>query len=426
MADTALARLIPWIRSQFPQIESVRNGKRRIYLDNAAGTLVPQTVADAMASAAIWANPQPERAWPGAFETRREHQRMRSLLADFLNAAPGEAIFLSESTTSALYKLREGLEPGFQPEHNVVVTDCDHFANISPWEWRARWEVRRARMVPDGHLDLDHFASLLDPQTQVAALTVASNGLGTLLRIDEAVQVVRERAPEAIVVLDAVHAAPHVPLDVTASGADALAFSTYKLFGPNCGVLWLRESLAERLSPFHVEPHTDAETLLEWGTLNNVTVAGVIAALEYLQRLGERLEPSFIGQLTGYPRDRRLFKVVLTAIREYEQQLSARVLQAWAELPEVPLYGIREPERAAERVPTFAFEANSVPMEELEARMFALAGLQVAAGSHYSSAVLRGMGRTSLGRASFAHYNSEAEANALLLALRALRPLNGE
>ncbi|MCE3245652.1 MAG: cysteine desulfurase-like protein, partial [Arthrobacter sp.] len=201
MVDTSFARLVPWARSQFPQIESLRNGQRRIYLDNAAGTLVPQAVADAMASAAIWANPQPERAWPGAFETRRAHQRMRTLLADFLNAVPDERIFLSESTTSALYKLREGLEPSLAAEDNVVVTDCDHFANISPWEWRARWEVRRAGMLPDGHLDLDHFATLLDDRTRVVAVTVAGNGLGTLIRVDEAVRIVRERAPQAIVVL---------------------------------------------------------------------------------------------------------------------------------------------------------------------------------------------------------------------------------
>jgi selenocysteine lyase/cysteine desulfurase len=238
--------------------------------------------------------------------------------------------------------------------------------------------------------------------------------------VDDAVRVARERAPEAIVVLDAVHAAPHLPLDVTACGADALAFSTYKLFGPNCGVLWLREPLSARLTPFHVEPHTDAETLLEWGTLNNVTVAGVVAALEYLQRLAERMEPSFVGQLTGYPRNRRLFKLIMTAIREYEQRLSEQVLSGWRELPEVPLLGVLEPERSGERVPTFAFESQAVATPELEARLWALAGLQVAAGSHYSSAVLRGLGRTSIARASFAHYNSATEAETLLDALRAL------
>jgi cysteine desulfurase family protein (TIGR01976 family) len=419
-SSEAFARLVPWIRSQFPQVGSLRSGQRRIYLDNAAGTLVPQAVADAMGDAALWANPQPGRQWPGSFETKREHVKARELVADFLNAGPADRLFFSESTTAALYKLREGLEPMLEAGHNVVVTDCDHFANISPWEWRARWGVRRARMLADGHLDLEHFASLLDDDTRVAAVTVASNGLGTLLQVEEAIRLVREHAPNALVVLDSVHGAPHVPLDVQALGADALAFSTYKLFGPNCGILWLRDTLAPQLSPFCVEPHTDLETLMEWGTLNNVTVAGVSAALEYLLRISERLEPGFVGQLTSYPRRRRQFKLVMTAAREYEQDLAVRLLTEIRDIPGVTVHGLTDPNRVSERVPTFAFETESVSDELLEARLWALAGVQVAVGSHYSSAVLRGLGRASLARASFAHYNSTDDVDTFLHALRAL------
>lgn len=419
MSDHYL-RLLPWIRAQFPQIGSLRGGQRRIYLDNAAGTLVPQSVADAMADAALWANPQPERQWPDSFETRARHQQMRRLLRNFLNSGAEDPIYLHESTTAALYKLREALEPTLEPRHNVVVTDCDHFANISPWEWRAGWEVRRARMLPDGHLDLDHFASLVDEGTRVAAVTVASNGLGTVIRVAEAIRAVRERAPEAAVVLDAVHAAPHLTLDVAELGADALAFSTYKLFGPNCGVLWLRPGLAARLRPYAVDPHTDPETLMEWGTLNNAAVGGVIAALDYLQRLGERLEPAFVGKLSSYPRERRTLKVALTAIRDYERALSETILASWKELPGTTLFGISDPEHSAERVPTFGFHVNDVPESELEERFWKLGELQVAVGSHYSAAVLRGMGRRSLARASFAHYNSPDEVERFLATLHAI------
>jgi cysteine desulfurase family protein (TIGR01976 family) len=406
-------RLLPWIRAQFPQIDSLRDGRRRVYLDNAAGTLVPETVADAMREAALWANPQPGRAWPPSPETRAEQHRARSLLADFLNASPADRIALSESTTSSLYKLREALEPSWHAGDNLVVTDCDHFANISPWEWRARWEVRRARMLPDGHLDLDHFASLPDSGTRLVALAVAGNALGTVLRVEEAVRRVRERAPDAIIVLDAVHAAPHLPLDVQALGADALAFSTYKLFGPLCGVLWLREGLAARLDPFHVEPHSDAETLLEWGTLNGVTVAGVRAALEYLQRLGEQLDTPAAGCAGGYSGPRRLFKAALAAIRGYEAGLSRRVLEGLRGNG-LPLFGVHDPERAAERVPTFAFAVPGVADADVERRFWEEGGLQVSAGNHYAAAVTRGLDRASVARASFAHYNTAADADALL------------
>src|SRR5688500_14626412 len=107
----AFEHLLPWIRSHFPQIANLRSGDKRVYLDNAAGTLVPQSVADAMADAALFANPQPERSWPAGPATKREHDNTRRLLADFLNASDGDSLFVSESTTASLYKLREALEP---------------------------------------------------------------------------------------------------------------------------------------------------------------------------------------------------------------------------------------------------------------------------------------------------------------------------
>lgn len=412
------ARLVPSLRSQFPQIETLRDGQRRIYLDNAAGTLVPQTVADALADAALWSNPQPGRGWPGSEETSRQQARARRLLGVFLNASPEDRLYLSESTTASLYKLREALEPSWESTDNVVVTDCDHFANISPWEWRARWQVRRARMLPDGQLDLEHFAGQLDPNTRVAALTLASNGLGTVIRAEEAVALVRERAPRAVVVVDAVHGAPHLPMDVRRLAPDALAFSTYKLFGPLCGVLWLRADLAPRLSPFHVEPHTDPETLLEWGTLNGVTVSGICAALGYLHRLGERLEPALMGELTEYPREHRLFKAALVGIRAYEAMLSRHVLEGLQGSERVRLFGVREPERAGERVPTFAFTLAGTEDGDLERSFWERAGIQLAGGSHYSAAVLRGLGRAGVGRASFAHYNTLQEADAFIAAAK--------
>lgn len=413
-------RLVPWIRSQFPQLELLRNGDRRIYLDNAAGTLIPRTVSEAMADAAIWSNPQPGRSWPAGPETLRRQRRVRELLAAFLNAPPASRIFLSESTTASIYKLREGLEPDWIAEDNVVVTDCDHFANISPWEWRARWQVRRAGMLPDSHLDLDQLAARLDERTRVVALTLAGNGLGTLVRLEQAIPMVRERAPNAWVIVDAVHGAPHVPIDLQTLDADALAFSTYKLFGPNCGVLCVSDRLFRSLQPFRVEPHTDPETLLEWGTLSNSTVGGITACLEYLQRLGEKVEPWFVGQMTGYPRDRRLFKVALAAVRAYEEDLSRQILAALLDAPGLQLFGMTDPERTPERVPTFAFHVEAHDDAQVERRLWEEGTLQVASGSHYSGAVLRGLGQPSVIRASFAHYNSREEAEAFTRTLRAI------
>ena len=403
----AFARIVPWVRSQFPQIETTRDGEHRTYLDNAAGTLVPESVASAMADAALWANPQPHRTWPAATETDRLAKRTRTLLGDFLNAGPDDRIYLSESTTASLFKLREALEPQWGADSRLIVTDCDHFANVSPWEWRAEghWEVARVRMMDDGRLDLDSLEEAVTAHTRVAALPLASNGLGTRIQVEAAVAIIRARAPAAWIVVDAVHGAPHVPLDVQALGADAVAFSTYKLFGPFAGVLWIRGERLAELSPYHVEPHTDPATILDWGTANTATLAGITAALTYLSRLGERMEPVSVGQSPGFERPRRLFKLAMGGVQAYEAELSRRVLTGLARRTGITLLGVREPHRTSERVPTFAF-VGTLENPAWEEALWRRGRIQVAAGNHYAGSLLRGLDSDGAVRASFAHYNS--------------------
>jgi cysteine desulfurase family protein (TIGR01976 family) len=408
-----------WVRTQFPQLERDGVGRRRVYLDNAAGTLMPVAVAEAMREAALWANAQPERSWPASQQTGSRIAQTRTALRDFLHAAPEDAIYFNDSTTASLFKLRVAVEPRLAGG-SVVVTDGDHYANISAWEWRAAWEVRRARMRPaDGGLDMEHLATLLDAGTRVVAVAAATNGLGTRYDLPAVARLVRSRAPEALLVVDAVHLALHAPLDVTAWECDALAFSTYKLFGPFAGVLWVRASLAARLDPYRVEPHTEAASLLETGTLNNPTVAAIGAALAYLEELGARLAPAH-----PTPPDRRArLRIALEAIREYEASLSRSMLEglrARPALARVRLFGVAEPERVAQRVPTFAFAVVGMADDEVEHHLWEDTGLQVAAGSHYAAAVDRGLGRTSVVRASFAHYTTPDDVERLLDALAGL------
>lgn len=417
----AFLRLLPWIRSQFPQIESLRDGTRRIYLDNAAGTLVPRSVADAMADAAVWANPQPGRRWPAAAQTLRFHREARQRIREFLNAGDGDPVFFSESTTSSLLKLRLALEPELEPDDLVVVSDADHFANITPWEWRRR-PALKLQMEADGSLDPDRLRSILTERVRLVALPVASNGLGAVPDLPALIRCVREYAPRAWVVLDAVHAAPHVPIDLAALDADALAFSTYKLFGPFAGVLWVRPSLAERLRCYAVEPHTDLETALELGTLNNVTIAGILAALTYLESVGTRLEPAFVGAFPTLERTRRRFKIALAASQAHEAEISRRVLRGMAQMRHVELLGERDERRVAGRVPTFGFHVADRPDDVVEAELWARSGIQVAAGNHYAGSVLRGLGKTGAVRASFAHYNTLDETDGFLRTLASLAP----
>jgi selenocysteine lyase/cysteine desulfurase len=276
-------------------------------------------------------------------------------------------------------------------------------------------------MRHDGGLDPGTFAERLNSRTRVAALTLAGNGLGTLVSVPELVREVRRCSPDALVVLDAVHAAPHVPLDVAALGVDVLAFSTYKLFGPMAGVLWVSEDAGKRLSWYHVAPHTAQQSRAELGTLNTSTVAGTLAGLEYLRGIGERLEPHAVGLCAGLPRERRKLRLAMEAIRGYEQALSLRLLGGMTDLPGLKLHGVTDPARVADRVPTVAFTLQGVPATEYERLLWEVGGIQIGSGSHYSGAVLRGLGVEGVGRASFAHYNSRGDTEALIQALDAAR-----
>lgn len=418
--DEEFARLLPWVRSQFPQIGAGRSGEPRIYLDSGAGTLMPDGVAAAMHDAALWSNPQPGRDWPASQAAKASQDEARSALRSLVNAPSDDPFYLSESSTASLYKLREALDPELTVDGAVVVTDCDHFSNISAWEWRARAEVRRAAMTPDGDIDLESLHDLLDERVRVVAMPVAGNGLGTIMRTAAASALVRDRSPAAVIVLDAVHAAPHLPIDLSELDCDALVFSTYKLFGPGGSVLRLRADLAARLSPFHVEPHAGGGGSMEWGTVDNCRVAGILASLDYLRRLGSRMEARLVGQWSELSRDCRLYRIALTAIQAYEASMSREVLAFWKEHRPGVLYGVTDPDETDRRVPTFAFRLEGRDPSELDGLFWEKARIQLASGNHYSGAVTRGLGLEGVGRASFAHYNDHYELKTFLLAAQEL------
>ena len=331
----------------------------------------------------------------GEAETAALHARVRDLAADFLNARSGREISFHQSSTAALFNLAFGLRGVIAPSANLVVTDLDHMANVSPWETvsagRRGREVRRARLTAEGTLDIDHLLSLVDPRTGLLAVTSASNGNGSLVPLEELVAAVRALAPDCLVAVDAVHHAPHGVLDVRASGVDFLVFSGYKVFGPMMGVLWGREVL-ERIRPYRVETNKDAlPGKFEMGMLNNASVAALGAALEYLLWLAGLLA----SPPAAVPDRASKFRSAMTSISEYEKAIIRRVLEGLRrlDLPRFRLFGLADPARAGERVPTFAFDVGGLTATETKRRLWTEAGIQIADGNHYSAAVVRHLGR---------------------------------
>jgi selenocysteine lyase/cysteine desulfurase len=409
------------IRARFPLLGHDAEGRPRIYLNSGAGSLMVDSAMEAAASANRALNPMPGAVCPGEIETARFHDRVRAIAADFLHAATSREISFHVSTTAALFNLAFGLREFVSPGDNLVVTDLDHLANISPWEIvlgeGRNVEVRRAGVSPEGTLNIPHLLSLVDRKTRILAMTMASNGFGSVPPLSEIVAAVRPKAPDCLVVIDAVHHALHGSIDVRAIDCDFLAFSGYKVFGPMLGVLWGRESLLERSKPYRVETNKNEPPFkFEQGMLNNAALASLEAALEYILWLaGEAAGP---GRMFNGGPDK--FSFAMTLIADYEKGLSRRVLEGFRELDPAAFtcYGLTDPDRCGERDPTFAFEVSGQTALETKKLLWERHGLQIADGNHYSAAVYRHLKKPALCRASFAHYDTAETVDVFLAALK--------
>ena len=426
----------PKIRARFPMIDRDSLGNPRIYLNTGAGSLTVDSASEAALDAQRRLNPMPGVVAAGEAETAGLHERVRSLAADFLHAASGGEISFHQSATAALFNLAFALRGVLGPESNLVVTNLDHMANVSPWEtvWGEGHgcEIRRARVTTDGRLDIEHLLSLVDARTGLLALTSASNGTGSIVPLNPTITAIRERAPHCLIAVDAVHQAPHGVLDVQEADCDFLVFSGYKVFGPMQGVLWGKARLLEKLRPYRVETNKNGSPWkFEMGMLNNTALAALGAALEYLLWLSDLLADKGDSPLRGqfplsggpeaaFPDRAAKFRSAMTAVAEYETGLTRRVLEGIGKLDQARfrLFGISDPTRAVERVPTFAFDIAGLGPTETKKRLWDDFGIQIADGNHYSAAVVRHLGRPQgICRASFAHYDNPGTVDRFLDAL---------
>jgi len=410
------------IRSSFPFLEHDGDGNPRVYLDSGAGTLVPRVSIEAMGRAYAEA-----RAQPGEISNTERHTRdliweTRSLLAKFLNGFSADEISFSTSTTHSLLNLAIAFHPLLEQHHNVIVTDADHFANVSPWEFilgeRRGLEIRRLRANDQGQVDLDQLRSLVDENTRIVATTYSANAVGTVMPIRQMADMVHAYRDDsgngAYLVVDAVHHAFHGPIDVQQIECDFLTLSGYKLFGPMLGVLWGKRENLERLAPYSVLTNPNS---FEQGTLNNAVLGGMEGALRYLLTLGNHLAPYYADRLEQYEDpETRLFKISMMGIEQYERELTSEVLRQFEALPTGRFrhYGLRAVQDGLwKRDPTFSFEVVGKTAVEVKNLCWQLGKIEVAAENLFSAMVVRQLGKEDVTRASFAHYDDLHTVQAL-------------
>ena len=416
------------IRAQFPALKLADDGVPRVYLDNPGGTQMPQRAIDRMSDYLVQNNANLNGAFRTSLETEALLAEAHAAVADFLNAPSPDEVIFGPNMTTLTFALAHALQHEFAPGDEIIITRLDHDANISPWLRLAEDTGAIIRWLDfDPHtctLRMDEFEGLLSERTKLVAVGYASNAVGTINPVQQIVEMAGfASAAGALVYVDAVQYVPHGPTDVQSLGADLLACSPYKFFGPHQGVLWGKRELLDRLPAYKVRPAGEQPPdKFETGTQSHEGQAGTLGALEYLAWVGKQFGSSFAEHFTGMTGRRWHLHCALAAIKSYEETLSAHLISGLQSIPGVRVRGITDPTRMAQRVPTVAFTMDSHSPREI-AEALARRNIFVWDGHYYAVEVVERLGLADSGgivRVGAAHYNTSAEIDRLLEVVRAL------
>ncbi|HYL14946.1 MAG TPA: cysteine desulfurase-like protein [Terriglobales bacterium] len=404
---------ITWVREQFPALSQTVNGHRAVFLDGPGGTQVPQRVIDAISNYLTQSNANTGGAYATSRRTDAMIAEARAAMADFLGCDADEIVF-GPNMTSLTFALSRSIGRQLGPGNEIVATHLDHDANVSPWR---ALEERGAtvRFVDineaDCTLDIADMARKITGHTRLVAAGYASNAVGTINNVKEIVKLAHEAG--AMAFIDAVHYAPHGPIDVQELGCDFLVCSTYKFFGPHMGVLYGKREHLKRLHPYKVRANTDAvPNRWEWGTLNHECIAGITACVEYLADLRRHVDP-------GVTTRRAALLAAYKAIQAYERGLTERMIRGLLEIPGLKLYGISDPKRLAQRAPTVAVRVQGRTPLDLATKL-GERGFFTWDGNYYALNLTERLDVERSGgflRIGLVHYNTAEEVDRFITAL---------
>ncbi len=407
------------IRSQFPALALTHAGRPMAFFDGPGGTQVPESVIDAVARYYRESNANHGGAFPTSERSDAIVDDAHAALAGMVGVH-AEEITLGPNMTTLTFHVSRSIVASMRPGDEIVVSGLDHQANVDPWIAAARdsevivrtWEPDLA----DCTLKLEALDDVLNERTRLVAVGWASNAVGTINPVRE----IAERAHRvgAWVYIDAVHAAPHLPLDARAVDADFVAFSVYKFFGPHVGALYGRREIMDGLQAYKVRP---ASHRFETGTGNFEGYAGAVAAVEYLADLGVR----YGGAAAGAGRRERVL-AGMGAIRAYELGLYRHLVARLEAIEGIGIVGLASEADMERRTPTAAITIAGIAPRAAAERL-GERGIAVWDGDFYATGLMERLGLAPDGvvRIGLTHYNTRAEVVRLAeeLAEMAARPL---
>jgi len=402
------------IRAQFPALSQNVNGHLAVFLDGPGGTQVPQRVIDAISGYLSRDNANSG----GNYETSRRTDAVlleaRRAMADFLGCDRDETAF-GMNMTSLTFAMSRALARELRAGDEILLTALDHDANFAPWKaLEEQGVVIRIADIreEDCTLDMADLARKINSKTKIVAVGLASNAVGTINDVAEITRLAH--AAGALAYIDAVHYAPHGPIDVKAIDCDFLVCSAYKFFGPHMGVMYGKREHLTRLRPYKVRPATnDSPQRWEVGTLNHECIAGITECVNYLADLGRGVDASVSTR-------RQAVLAAMREIQSYERGLAEQLIGGLLTIRGLKFYGITDPARFAQRCPTVAVRIDGHTPADLANRLNER-GIFTWDGNYYAVNLSERLGVEATGgflRIGLAHYNNAEEVDALLRGLR--------
>jgi cysteine desulfurase family protein (TIGR01976 family) len=349
----------------------------------------------------------------GSFLTAGETDRVilsaREAMASFLGAVAPETISFGQNMTSLNFSLSKALSRYLPKGSEILITQLDHEANRGPWLSMEEngFKVREVKMLANGTLDYQDFRAKLSSQTSLVAVGFASNALGTVNDLETIRSATKDTG--TLMLVDAVHYAPHFSIDVVSLDCDMLLCSAYKFYGPHVGVLYCRPGLLDQLPTDRlVTQEPEAPYRIETGTLNHAALAGVTAAINYLESFGE-----------GSDRRSRL-RNAMQSISNHEYQMYQRMHQGLSLLPGITIIGT-SPDPVW-HTPTLALTLQgSTPVEVCD--FLANKGICAWDGHFYAKRAIEVLGLSELGgvtRLGISMYTSTEEVDYTIQCLKEL------
>ena len=387
------------IRADFPLLEQRENGRRLIYLDNAATTQKPQVVLDAILDYYRTTNANVHRgAYDLAIRATEAYEAARARVAAFVNAWAPEGVVFTRGTTEAINLVAGAYgRATVRAGDSVVVTAMDHHSNLVPWQILCQEKGATLRMVEiteDGRIDLSDFGRALEARPKIVAFPYVSNALGT---VNPAAQLAKlAHGVGAVVVVDGAQSTPHVKVDVQALDCDFYALSGHKMLGPmGSGALVAKPALLEAMPPYHGggemisrvwDDHSTYHTIphkFEAGTPNVEGAVGLAAAIGYLEGIG------------------------LERIAEHERALAAAAIERLTQIEGVTVYGPQ-----GHRAGVVSFTYGDIHPHDIST-ILDQDGICIRAGHHCTQPLMRRLNVAATARASFYVYNDLADVEAL-------------